>query len=167
MKFIETLHRLLDSVHHCSVLVFPLPKLLCWEFRCFVLRNKALVYFTYLVSWPPILLVGTFEKLKLTLLNVTICYQSAAETYPSTWLQVLFWRGIAFSRITVVGSSKESYPIMLSVSGVATWAWVLGDSLSITKSNRSHAYFFPIVGFCNLQSVIRSQIYAEKAYSFL
>ncbi len=43
MKFQETQY-LLDVALHCSVLVFPLQKLLCWKFRNFLLRNIALVY---------------------------------------------------------------------------------------------------------------------------
>ncbi len=46
MKFQET-QKLLDVTHHCSVLVFHLQKLLCWKFRTFLSRNKALVYFIY------------------------------------------------------------------------------------------------------------------------
>ncbi len=46
MKFQET-QQLLDVAHHCSLLVFPLQKLLCWKFRNFHLRNKARVYFTF------------------------------------------------------------------------------------------------------------------------
>ncbi len=49
MKFQETQY-LLDVAHYCSALVFPLQKLLCWKFRHFLLRNKALVYFTYLLE---------------------------------------------------------------------------------------------------------------------
>ncbi len=46
MKFKETQY-LLDEAHHCSVLVFPLQKLLCWKFRNFLLQNKALVYLLF------------------------------------------------------------------------------------------------------------------------
>ncbi len=33
---------------HCSILVFPLQTFLCWKVRNFLLRHKALAYFTYL-----------------------------------------------------------------------------------------------------------------------
>ncbi len=34
----------LDVAQNCFVLVFPLQLFLCWQFRNFLLRNKALVY---------------------------------------------------------------------------------------------------------------------------
>ncbi len=37
----------LDVAQHCSVLVFPLQKFLCWKFHDFLFRNKAFVCFTY------------------------------------------------------------------------------------------------------------------------
>ncbi len=51
MKFQET-QLFLDVTLHCSVLVFPLQKLLCWKFRNFLLRNIALVYLlTYIIAF--------------------------------------------------------------------------------------------------------------------
>ncbi len=54
--------KLLDVALHCSVLVFPLTKLLCWKFRNFLLRNKALVYFAYLLCCFLILLYGSLNN---------------------------------------------------------------------------------------------------------
>ncbi len=39
---------LLDVAQNCFTLVFSLQLFLCWKFRNFLLRNKALVYFTCL-----------------------------------------------------------------------------------------------------------------------
>ncbi len=48
MKLQETQFPL-DVAQNCSVFVFPFQKFLCCKFRNFLLRNRALVYFTYLI----------------------------------------------------------------------------------------------------------------------
>ncbi len=47
VKLLET-QLPLDVAQNCFVLVFPLQLFLCWKFRNFLLRNKALAYFSYL-----------------------------------------------------------------------------------------------------------------------
>ncbi len=105
--------------HHCSVLVFPLQKLLCWKCRNFLLRNIALVYFTlFIIIFTIGALSATFREISSNLLIIGHEPERPDCEDASCWKEfVLFLFFFEFS-IAVLTMWKKT-----STLDWKTWGW--------------------------------------------